>query len=51
MGGGLGASAGTHALIVDALLSDRMVTSPSQTLTVSATQNPDLFWGIQEGRV
>lgn len=47
LGGGIGAYVGLHGLIMDSLVSVRMVTGTGKLLTVSATENADLFWGMQ----
>lgn len=47
IGGGIGPYGGLHGLQLDALLSVRIVTGKGQILDVSATSNPDLFWGIR----
>ncbi|KAK9777226.1 putative FAD-binding PCMH-type domain-containing protein [Seiridium cardinale] len=47
LGGGIGRLHGIHGLILDALLSVRMVTADGQIVEASATTNPDLFWGIR----
>ncbi|KAG9826263.1 hypothetical protein KCU98_g648, partial [Aureobasidium melanogenum] len=47
LGGGVGRYQGVFGLLIDALLSVRMVTAKGQIITVSAGSNPDLFWGIR----
>jgi FAD/FMN-containing dehydrogenase len=49
LGGGLGWLMGKHGLSCDNLLSADIVTADGQLLTVSAEQNPDLFWGLRGG--
>src|SRR5437764_1036809 len=49
LGGGLGWLMGKHGLSCDNLLSTDIVTADGQFLTVSAEQNPDLFWGRRGG--
>jgi FAD/FMN-containing dehydrogenase len=49
LGGGLGWLHGKHGLSCDNLLSADIVTADGQLLTVSAEQNPDLFWGLRGG--
>jgi FAD/FMN-containing dehydrogenase len=49
LGGGIGNLMRTCGLTVDNLLSADIVTADGQFLTVSATQNEDLFWGIRGG--
>ena len=47
LGGGIGPLTGVYGLLIDSLISVEMVTGSGQILTVSATRNPDLFWGIR----
>ncbi|KAJ5783898.1 CAZyme family AA7 [Penicillium psychrosexuale] len=47
LGGGVGRYQGLHGLILDALKSVQLVTAAGDLITVSATQNEDLFWGIR----
>ncbi|KAI9368962.1 hypothetical protein BJX61DRAFT_521534 [Aspergillus egyptiacus] len=47
LGGGVGRYQGLHGLILDALESVELVTSTGRLITVSATQNADLFWGLR----
>lgn len=47
MGGGIGPLTGAYGLLIDSLLSVEMVTGSGQILTVSATKNSDLFWGMR----
>lgn len=47
LGGGIGALNGKHGLILDSLESVRMVLGTGEAVTASATQNPDLFWGVR----
>ena len=47
VGGGVGRLQGVHGLIIDNLVSVVLVTAKGDLLTVSATENPDLFWGIR----
>jgi FAD/FMN-containing dehydrogenase len=49
LGGGFGWLARKFGLAVDNLLSVDIVTADGQFLTASATQNPDLFWGVRGG--
>ena len=46
-GAGIGPLTGEHGLVIDSLLSVRMVTGTGQILNVSATQDSDLFWGLR----
>ena len=47
LGGGVSPLQGLQGLIIDALLSVRMVTGTGAIITASATQNPELFWGMR----
>lgn len=47
LGGGVGRYQGIHGLIIDALQSVKMVTATGDLITVSKTEEPDLFWGIR----
>ncbi|KAL4938557.1 hypothetical protein BDV06DRAFT_215011 [Aspergillus oleicola] len=47
LGAGIGRIQGTHGLMLDALLSVRLVTATGQILTVSSDSHPDLFWAIR----
>lgn len=47
LGGGHGRLQGKHGLYIDALASIRMVLADGTALTVSATQHPDLFYGMK----
>ncbi|KAI9789483.1 MAG: hypothetical protein M1816_006025 [Peltula sp. TS41687] len=47
LGAGVGRYQGLHGLLIDALLSVRMVTARGRIITVSATENSDLFWGMR----
>lgn len=49
LGGGLGWLMGKHGLTIDNLLSAEAVTADGQALKVSATEHPDLFWGLRGG--
>jgi FAD/FMN-containing dehydrogenase len=40
---------GKHGLTIDNLLSVDLVTADGQVLAASATQYPDLFWGVRGG--
>ncbi|KAL2825437.1 FAD-binding domain-containing protein [Aspergillus cavernicola] len=47
LGAGIGRLVGTNGLMIDALLSARVVTATGKVLEVSSTSNPDLFWAIR----
>lgn len=47
LGGGVGPYGGLHGLQIDALQSVRMVTGTGALLDVSATSNPDIWWGMR----
>jgi len=49
LGGGLGWLMGKYGLTIDNLLSVDLVTAGGQVLTASATEHPDLFWGVRGG--
>jgi FAD/FMN-containing dehydrogenase len=49
LGGGLGWLHGKHGLSCDNLLSADIVTANGKFLTISADENPDLFWGLRGG--
>lgn len=49
LGGGFGWISRKYGLSVDNLLSADLVTAEGELLTVSKTENPDLFWGISGG--
>ena len=49
LGGGLGWLMGKHALALDNLLSVDLVLADGSTVTASAEENPDLFWGVRGG--
>ncbi|KAH9035779.1 hypothetical protein EDB85DRAFT_2143531 [Lactarius pseudohatsudake] len=49
LGGGHGYLTGQHGLTIDNLLQATIVTANGTTLTLSDTDNPDLFWGIRGG--
>lgn len=47
LGGGIGPLTGAHGLLIDSLLSVDMVTGKGDILSVSASQNAELFWGLR----
>ncbi|KAI9374704.1 hypothetical protein BJX61DRAFT_264134 [Aspergillus egyptiacus] len=47
LGAGIGRLTGTHGLMIDALLSARVVTASGDILEASSTANPDLFWALR----
>jgi FAD/FMN-containing dehydrogenase len=49
LGGGIGRIGRKYGLACDNLLSVDIVTASGQFLRASATENPDLFWGLKGG--
>ncbi|CAJ2508334.1 Uu.00g133600.m01.CDS01 [Anthostomella pinea] len=47
VGAGIGRLSGLYGLLLDQLISARVVTAVGQMVTVSNDTNPDLFWGIR----
>jgi FAD/FMN-containing dehydrogenase len=47
LGGGYGWLAGRFGLACDNLLEAKVITCDGKSLTASANENPDLFWGIR----
>lgn len=47
IGAGIGRWSGVYGLLIDALLSVRLVTANGRVLHVDGHSNPDLFWGIR----
>jgi FAD/FMN-containing dehydrogenase len=49
LGGGLGWFMGKYGLTIDNLLAVDLVTADGQLLRASASEHPDLFWGVRGG--
>ena len=49
LGGGLGWFMGKYGLTIDNLLSVNLVTADGRVLRASASEHPDLFWGVRGG--
>jgi FAD/FMN-containing dehydrogenase len=49
LGGGMGWLMGQYGLTVDNLLAVDLVTADGQALRASASEHPDLFWGVRGG--
>jgi FAD/FMN-containing dehydrogenase len=49
LGGGIGYLVRKYGLTIDSLLAVEVVTAEGQTLQVSETSHPDLFWAIRGG--
>src|SRR5205814_9951957 len=47
LGGGIGWPMRKHGLTIDQLLGVDMITADGEFVRASATENPDLFWGIR----
>lgn len=47
LGGGVGRLQGVRGMMVDSLRSAQLVTADGSLVTVSATSNPNLFWGLR----
>ncbi|KAK8117063.1 polyketide synthase protein [Apiospora kogelbergensis] len=51
LGGGVGPLQGLYGLIMDSLVSVRLVTGKGELVTASATENTELFWGVRGGGI
>ena len=49
LGGGLGWLMGKYGLTIDSLLAVDIVTASGRVLRASASEHPDLFWGVRGG--
>ena len=47
LGGGIGFLGGTFGLIIDSLISAKLITAHGDQIEVSASSNSDLFWAIR----
>jgi FAD/FMN-containing dehydrogenase len=49
LGGGIGWLQRKHGLTIDQLLGVELITAAGERVRASATENPDLFWGLRGG--
>ncbi|GLI81488.1 hypothetical protein PoHVEF18_009869 [Penicillium ochrochloron] len=47
LGGGVGRLSGLHGLVLDSLISVRLMLPNTTIITASKTENEDIFWGIR----
>jgi FAD/FMN-containing dehydrogenase len=47
IGAGVGPLMGQYGLILDSLLSVKLITATGKLVTASETENPDLFWAVR----
>ncbi|KZF23843.1 putative FAD-dependent oxidase [Xylona heveae TC161] len=47
LGGGVGRYNGIHGMILDALISVRLITAAGEVVTASTMENSDLFWAVR----
>ena len=47
MGGGVGYYTPRYGLLIDNILEYEMIDAKGNAVVASATQNPELFWGIR----
>lgn len=47
LGGGIGRYQALHGLLIDHLISARVVTASGDLITASRTENTDLFWALR----
>ena len=47
LGGGISRLQANYGLRIDNMISERLITAQGNCITVSATENPDLWWGLR----